>query len=99
MKKPADIKNVWSPGELVDRFSQHNELKILTGSSDDLSTLHKGVYEKFQIPHKSDRYFFIYNEQASAKHQLDLIEINLTDGELLFVVPNQIHASPPLKRH
>jgi AraC family transcriptional regulator, transcriptional activator of pobA len=98
MKKPTDKKNVWNPGELVDRFSQHDELKILTGSSDDLFALHKSIYEKFQIPHKSDRYFFIYNEQGSAKHQLDLLEINLSGGEMLFVVPNQIHASPPLKK-
>ncbi len=89
---------VWSPKELVDGFSQHDELKILTGSSEDLSALHKKIYEKFQIPHKSDRYFFIYNERNSAKHQLDLLDINLSEGELLFVVPNQIHASPPLKK-
>ncbi len=98
MKKPTDKKNVWSPKEMVDGFSQHDELKILTGSSEDLSVLHKSIYEKFQIPHKSDRYFFIYNEQNPAKHQVDLLEINLSGGELLFVVPNQIHASPPLKK-
>ena len=98
IKKPTGKKNVWSPKELVDGFSQHDELKILTGSSEDLSAIHKSIYEKFQIPHKSDRYFFIYNEQDSAKHQLDLLDIKLSAGELLFVVPNQIHASPPLKK-
>ena len=98
MKKPADKKIVWSPKELIDGFLQKNELKILTGSSQDLTALHKSVYEKFQIPHKSDRYFFVYYEQNPAKHQLDLLEINLSGGELLFVVPNQIHASPPLKK-
>ena len=97
-KKPTDKKIVWSPTNLVDGFSQHDKLKILTGSSEDLTALHKSIYKKFQIPHKSDRYFFIYNEQNSAKHQLDLLEINLSGGELLFVVPNQIHASPPLKK-
>ena len=74
MKKPTDKKIVWSPTKLVDGFSQHDKLKILTGSSEDLSALHKSIYKKFQIPHKSDRYFFIYNEQNSAKHQLDLLE-------------------------
>jgi AraC-like DNA-binding protein len=98
MKKPIDKKIVWSPKKLVDGFSQHNKLKILTGSSEDLSALHKSIYEKFQVPHKSDRYFFIYNEQNSAKHHLDLLEVNLSGGELLFVVPNQIHSSPPLKK-
>jgi AraC family transcriptional activator of pobA len=97
-KKPTDKKNVWSPKEMVDGFSQNDELKILTGSSEDLFALHKSIYEKFQIPHKSDRYFFIFNEQNPAKHQLDLLEINLSGGDLLFVVPNQIHASPPLKK-
>jgi len=98
MKKITGKKNVWNPAALIDGFLQHNELKILTGSSEDLAALHKSVYEKFQIPHKSDRYFFVYNEQNSAKHSLDLLEINLSDGELLFVVPNQIHTSPPLEK-
>jgi AraC-like DNA-binding protein len=98
MKKQTDIKKVWNPTELIDGFLQHNELKILTASSQDLAALHKSVYKKFQIPHKSDRYFFVYNEQNSAKHSLDLLEINLSSGELLFVVPNQIHTSPPLKK-
>lgn len=98
MKKLTDKKIVWSPTKLIAGFLQHNELKILTGSSQDIAALHKTVYEKFQIPHKSDRYFFVYNEQDPAKHSLDLQEINLSGGELLFVVPNQIHASPPLKK-
>jgi len=98
MKKLTDKKKLWSPAELVDSFLQHNELKILTGSSEDLAAIHKDVYKRFQIPHKSDRYFFVYNEQNSAKHSLDLLEINLSGGELLFVVPNQIHTSPPLKK-
>jgi len=98
MRKPTDKSKIWSPTELIDGFLQQNELKILTGSSQDLALLHKDVYKKFQIPHKSDRYFFVYNEQNPAKHSLDLLEIDLSSGELLFVVPNQIHTSPPLKK-
>ncbi|HEV8271487.1 MAG TPA: AraC family transcriptional regulator [Chitinophagaceae bacterium] len=98
MKKLSNKIKISSTTELIDGFLQHNELKILTGSSQDLTALHKSVYKKFQIPHKSDRYFFVFNEQNSAKHSLDLLEIDLSSGELLFVVPNQIHTSPPLKR-
>ena len=98
MKKLIDEKKVWNPTELIDGFLQGNELKILTGSSDDLAALHQSVYKKFQIPHKSDRYFFVYNEQNSAIHSLDLQKIDLSGGELLFVMPNQIHTSPPLKK-
>ena len=78
MKKLTDKKKVWDPAELIEGFLQHNELKILTGSSDDLATLHKSIYQKFQIPHKSDRYFFVFNEKDSANHSLDLQEINLS---------------------
>jgi len=98
MKKPTNKNKISSTTDLIDTFLQHNELKILAGSSQDIAALHKSVYKKFQIPHKSDRYFFVYNEQNSAKHSLDLLEINLSSGELLFVVPNQIHTSPPLKK-
>ena len=98
MKKPTNKNKISSTTDLIDTFLQHNELKILTGSSQDIAALHKSVYKKFQIPHKSDRYFFVYNEQNSAKHSLDLLEMDLSSGELLFVVPNQIHTSPPLKK-
>jgi len=98
MKKPTNKNKISSTTDLIDTFLQHNELKILAGSSQDIAALHKSVYKKFQIPHKSDRYFFVYNEQNSAKHSLDLLEMDLSSGELLFVVPNQIHTSPPLKR-
>ena len=98
MKKLSNKNKISSTTELIDGFLHHNELKILTGSSQDLTALHKSVYKKFQIPHKSDRYFFVFNEQNSAKHSLDLLEIDLSSGELLFVVPNQIHTSPPLKK-
>lgn len=50
------------------------------------------------MPHKSVHYFFLFNEQDPAKHQLDLQDIYLSTGELLFVVPNQIHTSPPLRK-
>jgi len=98
MKKPTNKNKISSTTDLIDTFLQHNELKILAGSSQDIASLHKSVYKKFQIPHKSDRYFFVYNEQNSAKHSLDLLEMDLSSGELLFVVPNQIHTSPPLKK-
>jgi AraC-like DNA-binding protein len=98
MKKLTEKKKIWNPAELIDDFLQYNELKILTGSSQDLIAHNKDVYKKFQIPHKSDRYFFVYNERNSAKHSLDLLDLKLSSGELLFVVPNQIHTSPPLKK-
>jgi AraC-like DNA-binding protein len=91
-------RNIWSPKKLIDELSQHDTLKILAGSSDQLSAQTKNIYEKFLMPHKGDHYFFVLNEQISAKHQLDLQKINLSSGQLLFVLPNQIHVSPPLKK-
>jgi AraC family transcriptional regulator, transcriptional activator of pobA len=98
VKKTLTKKNVWNSKKLIDDHSQHDGLKILTGSSKQLAALPKTVYEKFQMPHKGAHYFFLFNEQNPAKHQLDLQEIHLSTGELLFVVPNQIHTSPPLKK-
>jgi len=98
MKKIREKKNVSNLKETIDRLSQHDELKILAGSSQLLSAIPKSVHEKFRKPHKSVHYFFLFNEQDPAKHLLDLQEINLSGGELLFVVPHQIHTAPPLKR-
>ncbi len=98
VKKTLNKKNVWDLKKLVDGLSQHDELKILAGSSEHISALPKDVYKKFLMPHKGAHYFFLFNEQNPAKHQLDLQEIHLSTGELLFVVPNQIHASAPLKK-
>jgi AraC-like DNA-binding protein len=94
--KKLTKKEVQDTAKLVERFLHRNELKILTGSSEDLRAIDKTVYQQFQVPHKSDRYFFVYNEADPAKHSLDLQEIDLAGGQLLFVVPNQLHTSPPL---
>ncbi|HEY5823431.1 MAG TPA: AraC family transcriptional regulator [Cyclobacteriaceae bacterium] len=91
-------ENVWNLKEVIDGLSQHDELKILAGSSQQLSAIPKSVYEKFRKPHKGVHYFFLFNEQNPAIHQLDLQEIHLSRGELLFVVPHQIHTAPPLKK-
>ena len=98
MKKILNKKNVSDLKKFIDGLSQHDELIILTGSSQQLAALPKTFYKKFLLPHKSVHYFFLFNEQDPAKHQLDLQDIYLSSGELLFVVPNQIHTSPPLKK-
>ena len=98
VKKILNKNNVSDLKKFIDGLSQHDQLKILTGSSQQLAALPKTFYKKFLMPHKSEHYFFLFNEQDPAKHQLDLQDIYLSTGELLFVVPNQIHTSPALKK-
>jgi AraC family transcriptional regulator, transcriptional activator of pobA len=54
------------------------------------------IQEKFLHPRKLTSYFIVFIESGSITYKLDLQEITLTDGHLLFAMPNQVF-TPPYK--
>jgi AraC family transcriptional activator of pobA len=82
----------------MDELSQHDKLKIVISSSDPKYSLPKHQYEKFKAPHRGDAYFFMFFERGITDHRVDWQTVRISDGELLFIMPNQVHASPPLKK-
>jgi AraC-like DNA-binding protein len=49
-------------------------------------------------PHRKANYFFAYVESGSLTHRVDLKDLSITSGQLFFVLPNQIHAAPALRK-
>jgi AraC family transcriptional activator of pobA len=91
-------KNVWNTGKIMDELSQHDKLRIVISSSDPTYSLPKHQYEKFNTPHRGDAYFFMFFEKGVTDHRVDWQTVRIVDGQLLFIMPNQVHASPPLKK-
>lgn len=50
--------------------------------------------QKFLHPRKLTSYFIVFIESGSVTYQLDLQEITLTDGQLLFAMPHQVFTPP-----
>jgi AraC-like DNA-binding protein len=45
-------------------------------------------------PHRKANYFFVFIENGSLTHKVDLNDLAITNGQLFFVLPNQIHSVP-----
>ena len=45
----------------------------------------------FKQPHISNHYYFYYLVKGKSSHQIDLNHLEVSDGELLFICPNQVH--------
>jgi AraC family transcriptional activator of pobA len=52
------------------------------------------IQQKFLHPRKLSSYFVVFVESGSITYKLDLQEITLTDGQLLFAMPNQVFIPP-----
>jgi len=75
---------------LLDDLKQHKKLTIKV-SSQDSPPLPEKVLRKLLKPHKSPYYFLVFVESGSSTHKVDLEEQTIDDGQLLFILPNQIH--------
>jgi AraC family transcriptional activator of pobA len=93
-----DNKTVWNTRKIMDELSQHDKLKIVVSSSNPKYSLPKHQYDKFKAPHRGDAYFFMFFEKGITVHQVDWQTVRISNGQLLFIMPNQVHASPPLKK-
>lgn len=52
------------------------------------------LVQKALLPHRLEIYMFIYIIQGTATHFIDLKEVALQEGKLLFIQPHQIHHLP-----
>src|SRR5215467_13312313 len=74
---------------------QSDKLKIKV-NSDENPYLSSDIQQKILQPRKLTSYFIVLIESGSVNYKLDLQDITLTDGQLLFAMPNQVF-TPPTK--
>jgi AraC-like DNA-binding protein len=73
--------------------TQNNKLKIKI-NSDENPYQPADIQQKFLQPRRLASYFIVLVESGSITYKLDLQEITLTDGQLLFAMPNQVFTPP-----
>jgi len=78
---------------LLEQIKLHDKLVIRVTSNAN-SNLPDEVMKILMQPHRKANYFFAFMKQGSLTHKVDLKDLTITNGQLFFVVPNQIHTAP-----
>ncbi|HSD08649.1 AraC family transcriptional regulator [Flavobacterium sp.] len=72
---------------------QNEKLKVKINSNDN-PYVSSDIEQKKLQPRRLTSYFFVLIEKGSITYNLDLQDITIADGDLLFAVPNQIFVPP-----
>ncbi len=78
--------------EISDRL-QNDKLKIKI-NSDDNPYISVDIEQKLVQPRRLTSYFIVFIESGFISYKLDLKDYTLTDGQLLFAMPNQVFTPP-----
>lgn len=79
----------------ISDSTNNNKLKIRI-NSDDNPYLATDIEQKMIQPRRLTSYFIVLMESGSITYKLDLQEITIADGQLLFAMPSQVF-TPPAK--
>jgi AraC family transcriptional activator of pobA len=82
---------------LLHLIKQHDKLAIRVNSNSN-NNLPEEVMEMLIQPHRKANYFFVFVEKGSLTHKVDLNDLTITNGQLFFVLPNQIHSVPEQRK-
>lgn len=81
---------------LLNDIKQHDKLTIKVSSNSN-GFLPADVLKKLLQPHRAAYYFFVFVNYGSSTHKVDLENLSVLSGQMLFILPNQIHTPPPKK--
>jgi AraC family transcriptional activator of pobA len=82
---------------LLDQIKLHDKLAIRVSSNSN-NNLPEEVMKMLIRPHRKANYFFVFIENGSLTHKVDLKDLTITNGQLFFILPNQIHTAPVMKK-
>jgi AraC family transcriptional activator of pobA len=75
------------------KSSQKDKLKIKINSNDNPYPS-PDIQQKLLHPRRLTSYFIVFIDSGSITYKLDLQDITISDGDLLFAMPNQIFIPP-----
>lgn len=81
---------------LLDRIKQHDKLNIRV-TSNRSKAMPAEVLKRLLQPHRTTFYLFVFLDRGSSTYRLDMEDITLSGGQLLFVLPHQVFMPPPIK--
>jgi AraC family transcriptional activator of pobA len=79
---------------LLDQFKHHHSLPISV-NEDCAIPLPEDVLVKLFRPHRLSFYYFAFMHQGTASFMADAKKITVSDGQLVFGVPNQVFTNLP----
>jgi AraC-like DNA-binding protein len=82
---------------LLEQIKLHDKLAIRVSSNSN-NNLPDEVMKMLIQPHRKANYFFVFVENGSLTHKVDFKDLTITNGQLFFVLPNQIHTAPAQKK-
>ena len=77
---------------LLQRIKLHSKINIRVTSNSN-NSLPAEVMNLLTKPHRKANYIFIYIEKGSRTHKVDLNDLTVSEGQMLFILPNQIHTA------
>lgn len=80
-------------GNISGSSQQHNNLSVKTNSHEN-PYVSVDIQQKLLQPRRLTSYFIVLIESGTITYNLDLQDITLTDGGLLFAMPNQVFTPP-----
>ncbi len=81
----------------LDLYKQNRTLPIRLVSP-TFGQLPGRVVEAFGLTHRKTHYFLIFMLEGMTHHSIDLRPFDIQSGELLFILPHQIHQLPASKQ-
>jgi len=79
---------------LLNQIKHHDKLSITVNENCTIP-LPEDVLQKLFQPHRLAFYHFVFMDQGSATYKADLQDITISDGQLIFGLPNQIFTNAP----
>ena len=76
---------------LIDKIKHHDKLPIMVNENCAIA-LPEDALQKLLQPHKLAYYYFMFVDQGSETVKVDLQDISISDGQVVFGLPNQIFA-------
>jgi AraC-like DNA-binding protein len=80
--------------KLLDSLRQHHNLNIRVITNCNVEAP-EDVYRQLLTPHRSLHYVFILVGNGFSEHSVDMQPVTVNAGQLLFVLPHQIHLIAP----
>lgn len=81
-----------------DKIKGHDRLDIIVNENCKLY-IPEDILEKLLKPHKLTHYCFVFLDQGTETYKVDLQDITISDGQMVFGLPNQLFCNPPKGAH
>lgn len=88
---------MWDSTGIINLLKQHEKLNLVLHSHNN-HAMPQAIYDKLLQPHRLANYFLMFVDKGITRHLVDMNEITVKEGQLLFLLPHQIHVPPASKK-